>query len=59
MKEKRRQQYETKVVRTENFTNEAGGRSTRPEEGVSIMVHKKKVDEEYMSRKARTSLGGS
>jgi hypothetical protein len=48
--EKRRQQYETKSFEREQ--NRAGGRSTRPEEeGVSIMVHKKKVDEEYMSRR--------
>jgi large subunit ribosomal protein L46 len=53
-KEKRRQQYETKVVRTENLQTRRADAPRDQKKGVfRSWFIKKKVDEEYMSRKAR------
>jgi hypothetical protein len=54
LKEKRRQQYETKVVRTENLqTRRADAPRDQKKRVFRSWFIKKKVDEEYMSRKAR------
>ena len=53
-KEKRRQQYDTKVVRTENLqTRRADAPRDQKKRVFRSWFIKKKVDEEYMSRKAR------